>query len=103
MTEEPAWEFAPALYVLPSNANTFGESLSAPRRKYVLADEPDPRDEVIKRLMEALEPLAIMAERYDPDEGDDGYLECWSRLAVPKIHDLRVARAALTFAKEQLK
>lgn len=50
----------------------------------------------VERLREALEPLAAMADRYDPDEGDDGNLECWSGLAVPKIHHLREARAALT-------
>lgn len=43
---------------------------------------------------EALSPLAVMADRYDPDDGDGG-LECWSGLAVPKIHHIRAARAAL--------
>jgi hypothetical protein len=45
-----------------------------------------------ERLRGALEPLALMAERYDPDEGDGDY-ECWSALAVPKIKHLRAARA----------
>jgi hypothetical protein len=44
-------------------------------------------------LLDALGPLAAMAERYDPDDGD-GHLECWSGLAVPKIMHLRAARAA---------
>lgn len=48
----------------------------------------------IARLREALGPLAAMADRYDPDDGDGDY-ECWSGLAVPKIKHLRAARAAL--------
>ena len=42
----------------------------------------------------ALQPLAEMAARYDPDD-DDGNLECWSGLAVPKIKHVRAARAAM--------
>lgn len=101
--DDPMWEFPHELWILPHNARTFGEMVSAPRRRYVLADAPDPRDEVIRRLVEVLEPLASMAEWYDPDEGNDGHLECWSGLAVPKIQHLRTARAALTATKEQLK
>lgn len=48
----------------------------------------------IRELEGALRPLALMADRYDPDDGD-GDLECWSGLAVPKIKHLRIARAAL--------
>ena len=43
---------------------------------------------------EALQPLAEMAARYDPED-DDGNLECWSGLAVPKIKHVRAARAAM--------
>lgn len=55
----------------------------------------DAAEAQVSELRVALEPLAAMAERYDPDEGDDGHLECWSGLAVPKIHHLRTARAVL--------
>ena len=48
----------------------------------------------VTALVEALRPLAKMANRYDPERGD-GELECWSGLAVPKIKHLRSARAAL--------
>lgn len=54
----------------------------------------------VAELEGALKPLADMAERYDPDDGDDGQLECWSGLAVPKIHHLRTARAALSTPTE---
>ena len=57
----------------------------------------------VAELEGALKPLADMAERYDPDEGDDGNLECWSGLAVPKIHHLRTARAALSTHTEEPK
>jgi hypothetical protein len=50
--------------------------------------------DAIAALVEALQPLAKMADRYDPGEGDDD-LECWSGLATPKIKHLRAARAAL--------
>ena len=52
------------------------------------------KDAEIARLRWALEPLAVMADRYDPEDGD-GDLECWSGLAVPKIKHIRAARAAL--------
>jgi hypothetical protein len=48
----------------------------------------------VAALVEALRPLARMADRYDPREGDDD-LECWSGLATPKIKHLRKARATL--------
>ena len=57
----------------------------------------------VAELEGALKPLADMAERYDPDDGDDGQLECWSGLAVPKIHHLRTARAALSTHTEEPK
>ena len=57
----------------------------------------------VAELEGALKPLADMAERYDPDEGDDWNLECWSGLAVPKIHHLRTARAALSTHTEEPK
>ena len=57
----------------------------------------------VAELEGALKPLADMAERYDPDDGDDGQLECWSGLAVPKIHHLRTARAALCTHTEEPK
>ena len=57
----------------------------------------------VAELEAALKPLADMAERYDPDDGDDGQLECWSGLAVPKIHHLRTARAALSTPTEEPK
>jgi len=60
-----------------------------------IAEERDAAEARVKVLEEVLRPLADMAERYDPDEGDDEHLECWSGLAVPKIHHLRAARAAL--------
>ena len=53
----------------------------------------------VARLVEAIRPLAEMAERYDPEDGDND-LECWSGLAVPKIKHLRAARAALSDIKE---
>ena len=57
----------------------------------------------VAELEAALKPLADMAERYDPDDGDDGQLECWSGLAVPKIHHLRTARAVLSTHTEEPK
>ena len=48
----------------------------------------------VEALEEALRPLAVMAERYDPADGEGDY-ECWSGLAVPKIKHLRAARVAL--------
>lgn len=72
---------------LPTHAETLDYALQLPEIKALTAEN--------ERLREALAPLATMAERYDPDEGDDGDLECWSGLAVPKIKHLRIARAAL--------
>lgn len=46
---DPPWEFPHVLWVLPHNCKTYGESLEAPRRKYVLADPADPRDALLSR------------------------------------------------------
>jgi hypothetical protein len=48
----------------------------------------------LAKLVQAAEPLAKMADRYDPPRGDDD-LECWSGLAVPKIKHLRALRTTL--------
>ena len=77
------------------------DQISAPIAQHAIA-----KAEIIRltarvaELEGALKPLADMAERYDPDEGDDWNLECWSGLAVPKIHHLRTARAALSTPTE---
>lgn len=54
----------------------------------------------VRELVEAAEPLAAMASRYDPEDGD-GDLECWSGLAVPKIKHIRALRAALAALRER--
>lgn len=53
----------------------------------------------VRALVEAAEPLAAMASRYDPEDGD-GDLECWFGLAVPKIKHIRALRAALAALRE---
>lgn len=47
-----------------------------------------------KEYREALEPFARLADRYDPDDGDDDHA-VWSKTAMPTIGQLRRARAAL--------
>ena len=57
--------------------------------------EPMPAiDPAVLALVDAAEPLAAMAGRYDPEDGD-GDMECWSGLAVPKIKHIRALRASL--------
>lgn len=53
----------------------------------------------VRALVEAAEPLAAMASRYDPEDGD-GDLECWFGLAVPKIKHIRALRSALAALRE---
>lgn len=84
--QDMPWDFPPVLYLLPTNAKTFGESLSAPRRKYVLADEPDPRDEVIRLMMEALDHAGNCL--FQNNISNEVMWAC---------------EAALAFAKEQMK
>lgn len=38
-TSEPEWTFAPKVQCLPTNATTYGQRLSAPRRDYFLDTE----------------------------------------------------------------
>jgi hypothetical protein len=54
--------------------------------------------EQLEAVLQAAKPLAAMAERYDPED-DDGDLECWSGLAVPKIKHIRALRTAIAGLK----
>jgi hypothetical protein len=54
----------------------------------------DAAEAKLAKLVQAAEPLAKMADRYDPPEGDDD-LECWSGLATPRIKHLRALRTTL--------
>jgi hypothetical protein len=62
--------------------------------QYVRADRIEALTAKLAKVLQAAEPLAAMAERYDPED-DDGDLECWSGLAVPKIKHIRALRAAI--------
>ena len=68
---------------------------------YIRADlaTPAAMTPEVRALVEAAEPLAAMASRYDPENGD-GDLECWSGLAVPKIKHIRALRSALAALRE---
>jgi chromosome segregation ATPase len=55
-------------------------------------------EDKLAKAVEAAKPLAAMAERYDPED-DDGDLECWSGLAVPKIKHIRALRTAIADIK----
>jgi len=48
-----------------------------------------------KELVEALEPFAALADRYDPPEGDDAHAP-WDQTALPTLGDFRHARAILS-------
>lgn len=76
---------------VPTGATSSDESIAAWNRRAPSA--------ALLRAEEALSPLAAMADRYDPEDGD-GDLECWSGLAVPKIRHIRAARAALSEIKK---
>lgn len=101
MTEEyhpddPVWEFPHEIWSLPHNARTFGEMVSAPRRRYILADASDPRDEVIKRLVEAARGYRRAIDAFD------GAGSMSNKIA--RCQSWREALDdALAFAKEQLK
>lgn len=56
------------------------------------------KDKLIAELVEALEPFAEQADRYDPPENDSGYV-AWNSPFY--IGDLRGARSASLRAKEQ--
>ena len=38
MSNAPEWEYPKKIYVLPENAKSFGEKISAPRKCYILED-----------------------------------------------------------------
>ena len=63
-----------------------------------LVELMDDRDAKLAKVLQAAEPLAAMADHYDPED-DDGHLECWSGLAVPKIKHIRALRAAIADIK----
>lgn len=87
------------------------DSMSAPRKIWAYDDglnSPDSRswsatvpvgpayhhDDVVRELVEALEPFEAMAALYDPDDGDSDQ-QAWAYGARPTIGQLRHARAAL--------
>lgn len=49
----------------------------------------------VERKDAALRPFSLLADRYDPPEGDDLHA-VWCQTALPLIGHLRAARAALT-------
>ena len=49
----------------------------------------------VAEMEAALEPVAELADRYDPEEGDDDR-RCWVDEFTPTLGNLRRARAALT-------
>ncbi len=49
----------------------------------------------VERKNAALRPFSLLADRYDPPEGDDLHA-VWCQTALPLIGHLRAARAALT-------
>lgn len=67
-------------------------------RKYCMAAKVDSLTAKLAKVLQAAKPLAAMAERYDPED-DDGDLECWSGLAVPKIKHIRALRTAIADIK----
>jgi hypothetical protein len=62
------------------------------------ADRIEELEAKLAKLVQAAKPLAEMADRYDPPEGDDD-LECWSGLATPRIKHLRALRTTLAELK----
>jgi hypothetical protein len=62
------------------------------------ADRIEALNVKLAKVLQAAKPLAAMAERYDPED-DDGDLECWSGLAVPKIKHIRALRTAIADIK----
>lgn len=87
--DDPMWEFSHELWILPHNARMFGEMVTAPRWRYVLAAAAEAD---ASRLRQA---LAFYADFHEnPNDGPWG---------VSSEDFGRVARAALTAAKEQLK
>ena len=100
---EPAMHYSPGCYLSGLTVSENELSFRYAARWNTRADLPPTLPTAlampeIAALVEALKPLAAMAERYDPDDGDGSY-ECWSGHAVPKIHHLRTARAALAAVK----
>jgi hypothetical protein len=56
------------------------------------------RADATREMVEALEPFARLAGKYDPPEGDDDHTT-WCQTALPTLGDLRRARAALEKAR----
>ena len=65
-----------------------------PHMHHTAADRIEELEAKLAKLVQAAKPLAEMADRYDPPEGDDD-LECWSGLATPRIKHLRALRTTL--------
>jgi hypothetical protein len=64
----------------------------------ILLSALEAKDKLIAELVEALQPFAEQADRYDPPENDSGHV-AWS--SPFHIGDLRGARSAILRAKEQ--
>jgi hypothetical protein len=86
---------ADLIEALDKTCKEWAETAWVSQRNYQRAKEAEAK---LAKLVQAAEPLAKMADRYDPPEGDDD-LECWSGLATPRIKHLRALRTTLASLK----